>query len=361
MPKIGDFGLEPQTFGLLPDDRVPEELAKQWIFGAENGIIKRELMPDGNWLGRILKSNETQGGVYFDSMACVSFSLAKMCSMTFNEMIKQDFFLDEDIKWLQDNGYIDSFGEVNFSERALAKWSGTTRTGNSLWRVVDTARTMGLIPQSKWDFPSTQRTPVFDWDDYYVDTPQELYALGLEFTKRFPFFYEFVNTSDRLLLAKGRKYSPAQITVYAFPFPVNGIYPASDQSKNHAVVSLFDDEVEKIRYIGDSYEDGYTVGTQFFKKLAWNYSFGDGYVIYFTKPNTTPMKIENNILVQLVEGSGGFALALDGNLVIDELSKILATWFMRNGGNVEGKTLSLKQADWDLISKVNLKKEPIVS
>lgn len=362
--KLGDYGLlEEESFGLLPDNRIPEEVAKDFIFGESNGLEKRELMPGKDWRIRILKSNEQQAGVSVDSMACVSFSLAKICSMTFNVMVEQNLFSAEDIQWLRDNGYFDQYGEVNFSERALALWSETTKYGNYLYKVVDVAKHKGLIPQSKWDFPTAQVTPIFDWDAFYIDTPQELYDLGLEFARRFPIAYEFIDTANMTLLAEGRKYSPAQVTIFAYVYPpVDGVYLAdNNKSKNHAVVSLFDDEVEKIRYIADSYDDFYTVGSQFFKKLAWDSSFGGGYIIYFTKPNTTPMTIANNTLVQLVEGTGGFALALDGNLIIDELSKVLATWFVRNNGNIGGKTLSIKQVDWDLLPKVNLKKEPIVA
>lgn len=331
---LGDYGVMPQTFGLLPDDRIPEEKSKDFLFGTENGVVKYELMPDGNWMNSILKSNEVQAGVYFDSMACVSFSLAKVCSMTFNRMIKLGLFSMEQMRWLIDNEYLDSHGEVNFSERALAKWSGTTRFGNSLWRVVDTARTKGLVPNSKWSFPNEQRTPVFDWDDYYKEVPSELNVLGYEFIRMFPFYYEFISTSDRNLLAKGRKYSPAQVTVFAYPPPVNGVYPTTDKVKNHAVASVNDNESEQIRYIADSYEDGYTPGVQFFKKLAWDYSLGDGYIIYFTKP---PIKkpmfkkernsphvymIINDKKVKILDMVSLKALMPDGTLIeqVDSLS-----------------------------------------
>jgi hypothetical protein len=295
-----------KNYGLLLDTRSDEERSKDWIFGADNGIVKTILMPSNNWLPSLLKSNEKQHGIYFESMACVSFSAAKMTAMVMNTMIKMDLICSDDLKWLNDNGYIDQWGEVNFSERSLAKWSGTTKYGNSLWKVIDTIRKMGLIPQSKWDFKADQRMPVFDWDDFYADTPAELYILGLEFAKRFPLFYEYINTNDRVIISESRKYAPPQITVFAYEMPINGIFPSSTKSQNHAVVSVFDDELNKIRYIGDSYEDNYTEGIQFYKKLGWDYVYGGGYVVYLNPKieTMTYLKKKGSPDIYELEGDG---------------------------------------------------------
>ena len=71
----------------------------------------------------------------------------------------------------------------------------------------------------------------------------------------------------------------------------------------------------------------------------------------------TKPKIENNSLLQLVEGEGGFGMFLDGKIYIDDTAKILASVIMRNNGNLNGKIKALTQEQWDMFEKYNLKGE----
>lgn len=79
-----------------------------------------------------------------------------------------------------------------------------------------------------------------------------------------------------------------------------------------------------------------------------------------------PYGLQQNTLVQLVEGIGGFALFAqdkDGNdrFFIDDLAKIQASWLVRNKGDIKGKTLAVAQIVWDAYKPVhrNLKNEPL--
>lgn len=55
------------------------------------------------------------------------------------------------------------------SPRALAKLSGTTTSGNSLKKVMDTINQYGIIPYSLWPTPD-----YFDWITYYNEIPTEI-------------------------------------------------------------------------------------------------------------------------------------------------------------------------------------------
>jgi len=76
----------------------------------------------------------------------------------------------------------------------------------------------------------------------------------------------------------------------------------------------------------------------------------------------TPMDLKENHLYQLVdpESSGGFGIAIDGKLIIDDTAKILATFQMRNDGNTIGKTIAVPtKTMWNTIPHYNLKMEVI--
>lgn len=72
-----------------------------------------------------------------------------------------------------------------------------------------------------------------------------------------------------------------------------------------------------------------------------------------------PYNIFPNTLVQLTEGVGGFGLWDGEYFFVDALDKLLASWLVRNKGDVGGKTLAVAQVVWDSYKKVNLKKQPI--
>ena len=183
---------------------IPPE-GTDYIAGVNSPIVYEELVPDGNW-GKWLPKEEQQNSIYFDSMACVSFSANNVVETQVNFLIDNRLISIDDMEWLSSNGYIEA-GKPNLSDRYLARMSGTTRQGNSMKVVCDTLSHWGAVPESKWSYPTRQQTPVFDWDDYYAEIPQELKDLGKEFKQRFPIGYEFVYGD----LANHLKHTPIQI------------------------------------------------------------------------------------------------------------------------------------------------------
>lgn len=117
-----------------------------------------------------------------ETMACVSFSCL-------NAIETQYKFFGVD---------------VNFSDRFLAKMSGTTQQGNWLDKVADTARNVGLVLET--EYPNQPKAKV--WNDYYSEVPQSVKDKAVKQT----ILYEGV-TINPTNLAYHLKHSPIQIVV----------------------------------------------------------------------------------------------------------------------------------------------------
>ncbi|MDZ4205784.1 MAG: hypothetical protein U1C12_01000 [Patescibacteria group bacterium] len=114
-----------------------------WIAGHIPYEVRNE---SGDWTPYLVRQ-EKQWYPKFDTQACVSFSALNCCEM----QIKQQTGVEQ-----------------NFSDRFLAKLSGTTRQGNWLYIVGDTLRNIGCVLEEEWPTPPEP----FDWNDYYTDIPQ---------------------------------------------------------------------------------------------------------------------------------------------------------------------------------------------
>lgn len=228
-------------------------------------IEKRILTPRSDWLP-YLSHGEWQLGVYVDTMACVSFSALNCVEALFNKLWPT--LSEDNKKWLGDNGYLTN-GRMNGSDRFTAKMSGTTRQGNYLYKVADSIRHDGIVPESVWPFPFDQRNPVFDWDNFYSEIPDDIIELGKEFARRFNILYEQVDIisqdyPDKMTIVDALRYAPLQVVVYAWPQPINGIYPRVEENFVHAVA------LGKPEYF---IEDSYAINGVFQKQLATDYRF----------------------------------------------------------------------------------------
>lgn len=163
--------------------------------------------PSGDWTPYLPKGEKQFGKE--DWMDCVSRSLTNSVE------VQHKFFTKE---------------EVNYSDRFLAKRSGTTRQGNYLDRVAESARKDGLILQEY--YPDTDGS----WDEQYVEIPNlnELLFEGQKFLKDWYIKYERV-PFDPTSLKYHLKHAPLQVIV-----------------PGHAVVDIYNDGA--IDKIFDSYE-----------------------------------------------------------------------------------------------------------
>ena len=148
-----------------------------------------ERNPSGNWSSWIpvgeWQRQRTINDVR-DTMACVSFS-------ALNSIETQIEFL---------TGL-----QVNFSDRFTAKMSGTTTSGNYLYKVADSIRKDGLLVEEDWAWPEN-----FSWDEYYKEIPQELKDKAKNILEAIDIKYEWIPLNKAEIL-KHLKQSPLQTVI----------------------------------------------------------------------------------------------------------------------------------------------------
>lgn len=179
------------------------------IIGGNIPFIARN--PSGDWTP-FLPLGERQSNNAVDTMACVSFSLLN-CIET------QEFFL--------------TGVRPNYSDRWLAKKSGTTSIGNYLVSVADAVVNFGLVREESWPTPAN-----YTWNQYYANpTPAQeaaLLAEGKEWLRTHRLQFEFIQTTLADIL-KFIQQSPLQIVI-----------------PGHAIMNFY--EQQQIVNYFDSYE-----------------------------------------------------------------------------------------------------------
>lgn len=256
-----------------------EQSREDWILGGENSVPciaeipedKRKMhLPDG----------ELQFGAE-DFMDCATRAPLNILETKFNYLIKNGLISEDNYQFLKNKHYIQN-GKVTFSDRFTAINSGTTRTGNSLKAPLQAIRDYGLIPKVMLPAYSS-----YTWDEYHneADITTAMYALGQEFSKRFTINYEKVYSPTfhqyaHMLVVGG----------YAWPNPVDGVYPRTPSTPNHAFMVI------QPRYEAfDNYYDNGVTG-DWIKTLAGDYSFlSYGYRVYISyegKPQTSNWLID---------------------------------------------------------------------
>ena len=322
-------------------DRVRDS---DWRLGANDNLDLQKVSNTGDYTDVIPKW-ESQIGLYMDTMACVTYSALDCLETIFGQIMQDYSYLDE---------YRDENGDINFSDRFIAKLSETTHQGNYFTKVGDAIRGYGILKESDWDFPYKQRTPVFAWDDYYTDISQELLDKGKDFLSYFDITYRLIPINN-INIKEQLKYGPIQIS-YSTKSPiVDGIIQnnIAYHHPNHAVMiyNVKDDGVIEVL-------DHYERNGHGHIKFAKDFQFGQWALQYYIKPKQlNTMNLKEGTLYQLVEGRGGFAIAIDDALFIDDLAKILATWEVRNNG--KGKTATMTLNDWNSFDHYNLKRQKI--
>jgi len=109
---------------------IIEEIDEQdWKFGSSGlGLTKLGDIDKNKYLptGEVQRRND------IDKMACVTFSAMNHIEMEMNYRIDQKEISVGNLKWLEDNGYLDNYGKLDLSDRYIAKLSNTSSSGNSL-------------------------------------------------------------------------------------------------------------------------------------------------------------------------------------------------------------------------------------
>lgn len=236
-----------------------------------------------------LPVGETQFDAYADFTDCASRSPVNHMEAIFTYHYLHAM-LPENKKWFEDNSYVQN-GKITFSDRYIAILSGTTHEGNSLKSPIETIRKQGLIPKALLPKEDTMT-----WEQYYDSskiTPF-LKSLGQEFLSRFTIEYEQV---AQVHFADVLKDDMLGVAGFAWPDPVNGVYPPTDGAFNHAFL------VYKLPQwqIFDNYLD--PVDNDFEKNLSPSYKFYEyGYRVYVAKeqlPSAAPVSIYDQLAALL--------------------------------------------------------------
>lgn len=249
--------------GLIPYE--PRGLDEIHYRGKEEvlGFAKTKLLPSAGWWS-FRSAGELQKRNNQDKLACVTFSAHNAIEQIINLFwhLDQNGQANEEqkeiVKVFLYFGLIKD-GQANVSERYIAKLSGTTYRGNTQKNVADAIHKFGLVPEELWSW-------VDDWDEYYKPVPAEIVEQGKKLIDYIEINYEWANPS---LFNDSIQYAPLQTSGYAWPLPINGVYPRSDVAKNHAFVRDGKESRNIIMNyrISDSYEP-------FDKRLAADYNFG---------------------------------------------------------------------------------------
>lgn len=155
---------------------VQEIFPTAWISGdGKRQFQKSVLLTSGDYSEFSPVPPKPQSGNNNDSMACVSVSYCGAAGTILTTLYHQEKLSEKFQKFLEDNHYFDEYGRIVFDYRMLAKESGTARHGNSLDRVAETARKIGLAPYRAYDWSK------FTWEDFYgEETSTHQLELGKE-------------------------------------------------------------------------------------------------------------------------------------------------------------------------------------
>jgi hypothetical protein len=318
-------------------------------FGAINGVPKFELFPDGNSTISFSPGHAQKKGI-LETMSCVSQSATNVVEAIINRLIELKKISVENIQWLENNNYLDENNKLKISPRFTAKMSGTSENGNYQYRVHDSIRNDGLVPEIIWPF-----TDGMKWVEFYSTVPDDVKKIGLEFKKRFTIYVEQVN-GELASYKESLKYSPTHIVIYAYNGMENGIYYKVDEGYNHAVAGI--NVKDTYKEIFDSYNDNDS--DPWIKKLSLDYSIGFPYIFTVIDNSIKNMEVKDNYLYKLVEGPiSKIALGLNGKLMEGEKIDVWVEFEARNNGDIKGKIISVNLTNWKSVPHVNMKGQSI--
>jgi len=279
-----------------------------------------DILPSGDW-EPYLPSLELQQKYKLETMGCVSFSRLN-CSET------------------QANFY----GKpINFSDRALAWVSGTTKKGNTYSNVDYAFRTHGTCLEPVWPWNMEM-----DWDTYYQTPPSD------------------VQSEMKKILSEWdigmRTYVPITVESLKEALKKGPLWACTNDHSFE--IYRVDDKI----HIFDTYQlegDG---------KRHWPLSdisrLVSAYIVPFTPKALVPppmIKLPPNSLVVVVDGHGERLMNVDSTkLYQDDPGKILTEIMARNAKEVNGvmmcgtfPEIHVKTEDIKDLPRVNLKGQPV--
>jgi hypothetical protein len=271
----------------------------------------------------------------FETSCCVSFATNNVIETLMMYRLRNNLVSKEDVLWLNQNGYFLN-GFINFSDRFTAINGKTDKQGAYQFEVANGVKKCGLIPESL--LPNKAKT----YEEYMnprAITPAMM-VLGLEFAKRFPIYYQWIDDIE-----EGVKLSPLTCSVrYA---QGEGILAPQGQ-QNHRVMIVKD--FDAYAQILDSYWQEFK---DYDKKCI--YSPMGFYII----KNMDKFIPQDNKLYLLVEGpSQRLAMGLEGRLVIynDKIDTLLNSASRSKSYQIP---IPLTLEMWNSADKVDSKLNPL--
>ena len=114
-----------------------------FVAGVNSPLEKKELISDWNKYKPTHEIQFINSGYMnaFDTQACVSFSATDCLETLFMYYLHNALMGGADsVKWLADNGYFDSNGDINFSDRFVAINGNTGPHGAYQWEIAQGIR-----------------------------------------------------------------------------------------------------------------------------------------------------------------------------------------------------------------------------
>jgi hypothetical protein len=295
--------------GYIHQDRNP----KDWIFGGVEGYGFPSVNKAGDWRA-YMPEGERQRRYGLETMSCVSQALCNCLEIYAHGM---------------------GIGEFNFSDRFLAKTSGTTKQGNSFWRVWMAARTFGLAPEDSWGWSSD----INEWGEYYSEPSDDAEMMASMFASAYEIPFRWVNHNEADM-RKALESAPLWVA-----------------SNRHAYV-LTDFEDGWVKF--DSYPGIDGDGEEI---LPTNHSFSAVAQVAMTEEKKE-FKFKNDSLIWEQENRGRWGLHVSGKMYVDGLSKLQAMWQLRNRDKEtdifdKAPMMQVSTAEFDSIPHFNLKNEAL--
>jgi len=289
-------------------------------------------------------------------MSCVSQSMNNCLETILNFKLGNGEIDRDRIDFLAEGGYFLD-GQVNFSDRFLAKVSGTSRDGNSGPKVVLSARQFGLVPESDWPWHPGVET----WEDYYSEIPQAVLDKGRRFRELFGLPFEMVYGEENLRSCLTS--FPVQAYVrYGGQF-VDGIRRHVDGEPNHAVELI--STYGCCDMIFDTYAPDPLGPESGLYRAALDYGMPYGMAVDVVptiqaETNHPMIDLPDNSLVIVVDGLGERLMWAAGRLYADDSGKILLEVEARNAK--DGKSaifpiVHVRSSDLAGVPRFNLKGE----
>ena len=232
--------------GFIAVEPTPTDYLAEEVDRVEYEVI----LEDGDW-SKYNPVGERQNNPFvFDTKACVTFSALNVLEATLEYYLSEDLLPDITVRFLKENGYINEKGSVNFSDRFTAIKSKTSTNGNTLPKVADCIRNVGLIPEAMLTFGDAKVFAAYHEPSVITEAMERL---ATRFLNYFEVRYAWVFTDNKTgwieesfeAMKKHLKHRPLQVAV---PKPAS-----------HAVMaSKVNDDKKKTWGLFNSYEPYFT-------------------------------------------------------------------------------------------------------